>query len=178
MIGLMGGGLEFPPEWIEGSVFTSFFWPGVILGVVVGGIQAVALVAQYGRFRLAWGLHAVAGLTMMIWIFVELVIMLAWSLLHSIYFASGLIQTVLAVLALGAWPRPFLQRTPKSTRRAIGWVSFLLTWVGAAKPSRMLRRRDATRSAWPGLRRRTISAWRARTARRANGSLQPTRRSS
>ncbi|MDX2377683.1 hypothetical protein M4I32_12810 [Microbacterium sp. LRZ72] len=111
MIGLtVGGGLGIPLEWIEGSVFTSYFWPGVILGVLVGGPQALALLAQRGRYALAWALHAAAGLVMMIWIFVEIAIMLVWSPLHGIYFATGLIQTVLAVLALGAWPRPFLRR--------------------------------------------------------------------
>lgn len=106
----IGGGIGFPLEWIEGSVFTSYFWPGMILGIVVGGVQLLALVAQYRRFQLAWGLHAAAGLVMMIWIFVEIVIMLAWSPLQGIYFVTGLIQTTVAVLALGAWPSPFLQR--------------------------------------------------------------------
>lgn len=64
MVGLtVGGGLGLPLEWIDGSVFTSYFWPGIILGVVVGGIQALALIAQYRRFALAWGLHAAAGLS-------------------------------------------------------------------------------------------------------------------
>ena len=111
MVGLtIGGGMGIPMEWIEGSAFDSYVWPGVILGVVVGGVQALALVAQFGRFGLAPGMHAAAGLTMMIWIFVEIAIMLVWSPLHGIYFATGLIQTVLAVLALGAWPHPFLAR--------------------------------------------------------------------
>ncbi|MEZ3161504.1 hypothetical protein AB1K54_13320 [Microbacterium sp. BWT-B31] len=111
MVGLtVGGGLGIPLEWLDGSVFTSYFWPGVILGVVVGGTQALALAAQYGRYRLAWGLHAAAGLVMMIWIFVEIAIMLVWSPLHGIYFAAGLIQSILAVLALGAWPHPLLHR--------------------------------------------------------------------
>lgn len=114
MAGLtLGGGLGIPLEWIEGSVFDSYFWPGVILGVVVGGAQVLALVGQYGRYRLAWGLHAAAGLVMMIWIFVEIAIMLVWSPLHGIYFVTGLLQTVLAVLALGAWPRPFWRRDAK-----------------------------------------------------------------
>ncbi len=114
MAGLtLGGGLGIPLEWIEGSVFDSYFWPGVVLGVVVGGVQVLAMVAQYGRYRLAWGLHAAAGLVMMIWIFVEIAIMLVWSPLHGIYFVTGLLQTVLAVLALGAWPRPFWRRDAK-----------------------------------------------------------------
>jgi len=50
---------------------------------------------------------------MMIWIFVEIAIMLVWSPLHGIYFATGLVQTVLAVLALGARPHPFLARDPR-----------------------------------------------------------------
>ncbi|WP_261984558.1 hypothetical protein [Rhodococcus sp. WS3] len=114
MAGLtIGGGFGLPPEWIEGTVFTSYFWPGIILGVIVGGSQATTLVAQYGRFALAWGLHAAAGLIMMIWVFVEIAIILVWSPLHDIYFATGIIQTTLAVLALGAWPRPFLHQSSK-----------------------------------------------------------------
>ncbi|GAB3396064.1 hypothetical protein GCM10027568_29390 [Humibacter soli] len=113
MIGLtIGGGLGIPTEWIEGSVFSSYLWPGIILGLVVGGTQALALVAQYGRFRLAPGVHAAAGMTMMIWIFAEIAIVLVWSPLHGVYFVSGLVQTVLAVLVLGAWPRPFFGRVP------------------------------------------------------------------
>jgi hypothetical protein len=113
MVGLtVGGGMGLPLEWIEGSIFDSYLWPGVILGIVVGGVQALALVAQFRGYTVAWGLHAAAGLIMMIWIFVEIAIMLVWSPLHGIYFVTGLVQTILAVLALGAWPRPFLARTP------------------------------------------------------------------
>ncbi|GIT81177.1 hypothetical protein LLS1_28460 [Leifsonia sp. LS1] len=111
MIGLTAfGGMGIPLEWIEGTVFDSYFWPGIILGVVVGGSQALALVATHLRYRLAWGLHAAAGLVMLSWIFIEIALMLVWSPLHGVYFATGLVQTVLAVLALGAWPRPFLGR--------------------------------------------------------------------
>lgn len=111
MVGLtVGGGLGIPLEWLAGSVFRSYLWPGVILGVVVGGVQALALIAQYRRYRLAWGMHAAAGLVMMIWILVEIAIMLVWSPLHGVYFVAGVVQVVLAVLALGAWPRPLLGR--------------------------------------------------------------------
>jgi len=119
LIGMVGltfaNGMGIPLEWIEGTVFTSYFWPGIILGVVVGGSQALAIVAQHVRFRVAWGLHVAAGLIMMIWIFVEIAMMLVWSPLHGIYFATGLVQTVLAVLVLGAWPVLFLQRTSSTT---------------------------------------------------------------
>lgn len=109
MVGLtLGGGLGLPPEWLDGSPFDSYFWPGIILGVVVGGIQALALIADHRRSLLSPGLHAAAGLVMMIWIFVEIAMLLVWSPLHGIYFASGLIQVVLSVLVLtyATDPRP------------------------------------------------------------------------
>ncbi|MFF2632621.1 hypothetical protein ACFVR6_07055 [Microbacterium sp. NPDC058021] len=102
-----GGGLGLPLAWLHDSVFSSYVWPGVILGIVVGGSQALALVAQRRRLRLAWGLHAAAGLVMIVWVFVEIAILLVWSPLQGLYFATGLLQVVAAVLALGAWPRPF-----------------------------------------------------------------------
>lgn len=115
MIGLtIGGGMGIPREWIEDSMFTSYFWPGVILGVVVGGTQALALIAQFRAYAVADGLHAAAGLIMMIWIFVEIAIMLVWSPLQGVYFATGLVQTVLAVLALGGWPHSLRRRLPTS----------------------------------------------------------------
>ncbi|MCX6502944.1 MAG: hypothetical protein NT132_11175 [Microbacterium sp.] len=118
MVGLtLGGGMGLPVEWIEGSPFDSYVWPGIILGVVVGGVQVLALVAQFRRFRLAWGMHAAAGLTMMSWIFVEIAILLVWSPLHGIFFVAGLVQTILAVLALGAWPHPFFARTTAGPAR-------------------------------------------------------------
>src|SRR5690606_21440473 len=55
MVGLtVGGGLGLPPEWLERTAFSSYFWPGMFLGVIVGGVQALALIAQHGRFRAAW----------------------------------------------------------------------------------------------------------------------------
>lgn len=119
MLGLtLGDGMGFPAEWIEGTVFSSYFWPGVILGLVVGGVQLLALLAQYRGLHLAWGMHAAAGMVMMIWIFVELALILTWSPLHGLYFTTGLLQSVLAVLALGAWPRPFLRAVGQGSPRS------------------------------------------------------------
>ncbi|CAN7434244.1 hypothetical protein LJR045_002816 [Microbacterium sp. LjRoot45] len=105
-----GGGLGIPLEWLEATPFDSYVWPGIVLGVVVGGAQAVALGAHHARYRLAWGLHAAAGIVMMVWIFVEISLLLVWSPLHGVYFVTGTVQVVLAVIALGAWPHPFLSR--------------------------------------------------------------------
>lgn len=107
-----GENVGMPAEWLSRTPFSTWAWPGLILGFVVGGAQVLALIAQHRRMKLTWGLHAASGLVMMIWIFVELAMLLVWSPLHGIYFVTGLTQTVLAVLALGAWPRPLLVSAP------------------------------------------------------------------
>ncbi|HYP73887.1 MAG TPA: hypothetical protein VEP72_07310 [Microbacterium sp.] len=116
LIGAVGltafGGMGVPLRWLDGTPFTSYFWPGVILGVVVGGSQALVLFFLLGRYRLGGGASAAAGLIMMIWIFVEVGLMLVWSPLHGVFFVTGTVQVVLAVLALGAWPSPLFAREP------------------------------------------------------------------
>ncbi|RLP78107.1 hypothetical protein D9V32_00615 [Mycetocola tolaasinivorans] len=121
-IGLIfGDGIGMPSAWLEGSVFSSYLWPGIILGVIVGGSQALALLASYGHRKWALDFQIAAGLIMMIWIFVEIAIILVWSPLQGIYFATGLVQTVLAVLLLGAGPRPFMTGiSPAATRTHSG----------------------------------------------------------
>jgi len=109
-------GMGIPLRWLSGTPFATYFWPGVILGVVVGGSQALALLALLRRHRLARGLSAAAGLVMMIWIFVEIALLLVWSPLHAIYFVAGTVQVVLAVLALGAVPSPLFPRGPRDDR--------------------------------------------------------------
>ena len=102
---VFGDGAGFDESWLDPTPFTSYQWPGVILAVVVGGTQVLAVIAQLRRRHLAWELHAAAGLVMLIWIFVELAMMMEWFVLQGVMFATGTLQVVLAVLALGAWPR-------------------------------------------------------------------------
>jgi hypothetical protein len=105
-----------PLSVLEGSVFPDFVGPAIILGVVVGGTQLAALVAYAVRLDLAWGLFAVAGFGLMIWIFIETGIIRGQSGLQLGYFATGLVQCVLVMLILGIWPRPFLARSARTLR--------------------------------------------------------------
>ncbi|WP_255513543.1 hypothetical protein [Homoserinibacter sp. GY 40078] len=95
---------------LEGSIFPDYLWPGVILGVVVGGTQLLPILAIRARLDVAWGLFATAGFGMMIWIFVETGVIRGLSALQFIYFGTGLAQCVLVMLVLGIWPRPLLRR--------------------------------------------------------------------
>lgn len=110
VIAVPGGGAGFPLSALEGTPFTSFVVPGLILGVVVGGTQLAAAVAVARGRASGLFLAAVAGCGMLIWIFTELA-MIGYSVLQTIYFALGLLELVLVVLLLGVVP-------PRRPRRA------------------------------------------------------------
>lgn len=114
---LATGGMGMPEAMLEGSPFTSFTWPGVILLVVIGGSQAVAVVLLSGRRPSALLWSAVAALGMLIWIFIETGIIRGLSWLQVLYFATGVLQLVLVLALLGVvgW----LPRASLPGRRAV-----------------------------------------------------------
>lgn len=104
-IGLLTpGAMGLPLDVLAGSVFTSFFWPAVILIVVIGGTQALAVLAELRRIPSARFWAAVAGFAMVIWIFVELAIMGEFVFLHGLYFALGILQLILVLALLRVLP--------------------------------------------------------------------------
>ena len=100
IIAIPGGGAGFPLSALEGTPFTSFVVPGLILGVVVGGTQLMALVAVARGRDSGPLLASVAGFGMLIWIFTELA-MIGYSILQTVYFALGLLELILVLLLLG-----------------------------------------------------------------------------
>lgn len=104
-IGLLTpGSMGIPLTLLDGTIFTSYLWPAIILIVVIGGTQTLAVAAELRRTRIALFWAAVAGIAMVIWIFVELAIMAGFSILHGIYFTTGLAQLILVLALLGVLP--------------------------------------------------------------------------
>ncbi len=108
---LMPGSLGMPLSMIENSPFTSFFWPGIILLLVIGGSQVLAFVTLLRRTPGCLFWTAVAGFAMVIWIVVEVAIMGTFVLLHGIYFGTGIAQLALLIALLGVLPT-VVQRLP------------------------------------------------------------------
>jgi hypothetical protein len=110
-------GLGMPVSFLASGPFTSFTWPAVILVVVVGGSQVLAggLLLARREASLLWA--AVAGFVMLVWIFVETIIIGGGSFLQVLYFATGGVQIILVLALLGvvAWlPRQPLRAAPTS----------------------------------------------------------------
>jgi len=107
---VVADGLSMPKSLLANSPFTTFLWPGLILAVVVGGTQTMALVRllQHRPSALLWS--AVAGFGMTIWIIAEIGFLQVLSWAQLIYVVSGLSQLLLVFSLLGivSWlPRDF-----------------------------------------------------------------------
>lgn len=106
--------LSPPAEYLTGSPFASYLVPGVILGVVLGGVHLAAFVLvlrRHPRWILA---GAVAGFDALIWIFVQMVF-IPFSFLQAFYFAFGLAEVGLVMLSLGVL-RPAPTGSPGTLR--------------------------------------------------------------
>jgi hypothetical protein len=104
VLAIAANGAGVPLEYLRNSPFSSFFIPGLILGVVVGGTQLAAAIALLGKQGIALLLSAVAGFGMLIWIFVELALMQQFSWLQAAYFILGVLELVLVLALLGIVP--------------------------------------------------------------------------
>lgn len=100
-------GIIPPTEYLRGSPFDSYLVPGLILLLVVGGTQAFAFVLLLRRSDWAVAAAGVAGCGLLIWVFVQMVI-IPFSPLQAVYFGAGLLELVLALLLLDVmhprWP--------------------------------------------------------------------------
>jgi hypothetical protein len=94
-------GLGMPRSLLAGSPFDSFFVPGLILLVVVGGTQVVAAVLLVMRRPLSLFWTAFAGFTMVTWILIETAIIRGFGALQGIYYLTGASELVLVLALLG-----------------------------------------------------------------------------
>jgi len=101
VLAIAANGAGVPLEYLKNSPFSSFFIPGLILGVVVGGTQLAAAIALLAKRDIALLLSAIAGFGMLIWIFVELALMQQFSWLQAAYFILGGLELVLVLALLG-----------------------------------------------------------------------------
>lgn len=91
-------GLGMNVAWV--APFASYFWPGVILFVVVGGTHIVASIMLWRNSRWALEAAAKAGFGLLIWEFVELYIITKPHWLQGLYFGFGIITLVYVMVLL------------------------------------------------------------------------------
>lgn len=104
VLGVVANGAGVPLESLQGTPFTSYLIPGLILGVVIGGTQGLAAITTQRQDAYSHVAAAVAGFGMIIWIFVELAIT-GYSWLQAVYLALGVGELLLVLVLLGVLNR-------------------------------------------------------------------------
>lgn len=104
-----------PRRLLEAVGLHDWLIPGMLLAVVVGGSHALAFDAALRRRTSAALATAFAAFALLVWIFVETVL-IPWSALQAAYFAIGLAEMAMVLIGLGvlAERTDRLQRPPNT----------------------------------------------------------------
>jgi hypothetical protein len=103
----MAGAKGVPRSWLSGSPFASYFVPGVILFVVVGGAFLAASVAVFAGLRSARRAAFAAAFLVLVWLAVQLAIIGYVSWMQPVTAGAAVVIALLAwFLPPAPTPRP------------------------------------------------------------------------
>jgi len=87
------------PEWLEGTPFTSWTVPGLLLLLVIALPMAVAAIAESLYLRWAFATSVLAGVAQLSWIVAQWLIMQRYFFLQPVMFVAGVGVLALALVA-------------------------------------------------------------------------------
>jgi hypothetical protein len=92
----LSGAPGVPVEWLEGSPFSDYTIPSLILFIVVGGSLLIASVAVFARFHIGRTSALTAGTILLIWIAVQVAMIGYVSWMQPATTVGGLLVLLLA----------------------------------------------------------------------------------
>jgi hypothetical protein len=96
---VFANGLGMPRLWLIGSPFNSFFWPGIILFLIVGGTNLISIIFAFKKSKFIPETAAIAGFGLQIWTFTEIYIIREDNWLQILFFTLGTLLLVFAGLS-------------------------------------------------------------------------------
>lgn len=102
----LSGAAGVPVEWLEGSPFTDYTVPSLILLIVVGGSLLVAAVAVFARSGIARASALTAGTIVLVWIVVQVAIIGYVSWMQPATAIGGLLILLLSGMLPSSGARP------------------------------------------------------------------------
>jgi hypothetical protein len=99
-IGVMKDFMPFPEVWLQGTPFHSYFFPGLILCLVVGGSHLVAASILLWRDSVARIASLIAGLVLTGWMAGELALIGFQAPIQVLFVTIGLLEVGLSFTKL------------------------------------------------------------------------------
>ena len=99
---IITNGMGIPVSWLEGTVFTSYLIPGLILLIVIAGVTILAGILLIMRKKGALEAATASGFGLLIWLFTEMYILTTMGshFLHAIIFTEALVILIATMILL------------------------------------------------------------------------------
>ncbi len=98
-IGLIADTLGMQPDWLSGTPFTSWVWPGISLLLIVAMPMTAAAICEWTRQPWAYALSLAAGTALVGWIIAQWLIIGKYFFLQPTMLGAGLLVLLLSWLA-------------------------------------------------------------------------------
>jgi len=92
----LSGAEGVPRQWLEGSPFTDYFIPSLVLLIVVGGSFIFAAIAVFTGLRIGCRAAMCAGVIVLVWLAVQVAVIGYVSWMQAATACAGLLILVLA----------------------------------------------------------------------------------
>lgn len=97
---IVTGGMGMPLRWLEGTVFSSYLVPALILIAIIGGVSLIAGILLIWQKKLAIEISLASGFALLIWIYVEMYLIRESHFLQTIIFAEGVAILIACLILL------------------------------------------------------------------------------
>ncbi len=98
-----GSILYLPISLLEGTVFKNFLLPGILLTVLVGGANLLAVFYNLQRHPNRYNWAMAGGIMIIGWIIVQMILIHAAHWLYFVYLGTGLLIILIAYQLKGKW---------------------------------------------------------------------------
>jgi len=95
--------MNLSPGLLNGTPFTDFRLPGILLTIVVGGVNLIAVFYNMQRHANRYNWAMAGGFMISGWIVVQMILIQTVHWLHFIYLGAGILIILLAYQLKGKW---------------------------------------------------------------------------
>ncbi|MBL0272907.1 MAG: hypothetical protein IPQ06_07490 [Chitinophagaceae bacterium] len=95
--------LNLSPDLLEGTSFSDFRIPGLLLAILVGGINLLAVFFNLMRHPTRYNWALAGGLVVSGWIIIQMILIGTYHWLHAFYGVIGILIILIAYQLKGKW---------------------------------------------------------------------------